>query len=285
MRITRPSSTRRQLWLANSLKAELLRLIKRRMSAAKRQDEDVEEWHELYSELNAVSEGFKVSFKTEPYAQVDRRCSMLAGPFFITPEFPAPAGASGLVMYPVVQFELSVLSTALEDTIGTGLLQLWFDIPSGQPLIRVIPQQVVESQAPVDFLVHPIDPDDAFPLPEWQEKDPVKNGVKTIRGLTSCGCQSTCDLSDTDCLVRSNEQDEWLRTLLAAFADATEASPEATGHMVAGGTLRAIQYNHSDVQMRPLLQFADWGSSGSAEIFFRTHKNKPTEFSFWACVN
>lgn len=285
MRITRPSKTRRKHWMAKNIQAELLRLLRLRIKAAKKQDDDVEEWEEIYSEIAAISEGFKVSLRSIPYAQVDRRCSMLAGPFFVTPELPAPVGESGIVMYPVVQFDLAVLSKALGDDIGTGLLQLWFDVKADKELIRVIPQAVLDSTEPTDFLVHPLDPDDSFPLADWLERDPVKNGVKIARGLVSYGYECTSDLSELVYFLDSeNAKDEWLSTLLAALSDVGDTDPASHGSVDAGGTLRVIQYNQSDIQMRRLLQLSDWGSSGSAEIFFRTHKGEATEFSFWSCV-
>jgi hypothetical protein len=280
MKITRPTKIKQQVELANNIKAELLRLVQLRLKAAQKSDEPTEELQDLKDELEAVSEVFSISKKHLPYAEADRCGSMLSGPFFVSKKFPAPVAKSG-ALYPIVQFDLAMLSKALQADAGCGLLQLWYDIKGNKELIRVIPADAVVPQDLIDLQVKPLDPDDSFPLPGWLERNPVQNGVEAVQGLVSCGVETHGNLADVYCEVFEGKND-WLRTLLTAF-DQITLTPTC-GVFSAGGTLQVIDYNHTDVKMRQLLKLSDWGSSGNAEIFFRPRKGKATEYAFWSSV-
>jgi len=280
MKITRPTKIKQQVELANNIKAELLRLVQLRLKAAQKSDEPTEELQDLQDELDSVSEVFSISKKRLAYKEVNRCGSMLSGPFFVSQKFPAPVSKSG-TLHPLVQFDLDVLSKALQADAGRGLLQLWFDIKGNKELIRVIPVDAVVPQDLIDFTVKPLDPDDSFPLPFWLEPDPVENGVEVVQGMVSRGVETHGNLADVYCDVFEGKND-WLRTLLTAFSQIT-LSPSC-GAFSAGGTLQVIDYNHTDVKKRQLLKLSDWGSSGNAEIFFRPKKGKGTEYAFWASV-
>jgi len=280
MKITRSADVKAQIKLANNAKKKLLSLIKKKIEAVQKTTSQTEEWQNLSDELSAVSEVFSVTTKAVPYAKVNRRGCLLSGPFFVSKEFPVPVGVSG-EMYPLVQFDLATLSKALGDDCGFGLLQLWYDLKAEKELIRVIPEGVIETQAMIEFRVNPLSGDDAFPLPFWIELDPVKNGVPVINALVSYGVECSSDLPDIYCHLFTDAKDP-LRALLTEFGPIAPWSN--AGNFKVGGTLSAIQYNFSDIKMRQLLRFADWGSSGSAEVFFRSQKGNSPEFSFWSCV-
>ena len=170
-----------------------------------------------------------------------------------------PLGESGQ-MHPLVQFDLDVLSKAVGSNLGSGLLQLWYDLKRENELIRTIPADAVETQELLDFQVEPLDDESAFPIPVWMELDPVKNGVEVVNGLVSRGVESGRGLSDCYCQLFSEPGDR-LRALLSEFE---RMSPRLSNDdFSVGGTLFVIQYNYSDVKMRQLLKFSDWGSSVS----------------------
>jgi hypothetical protein len=280
MKITRSADVKSQIKHANSAKRKLLRLIQKKREAAQKLGVQAEEWQNLSDELSAVSEVFSVTTKTVPYVKVNRRGCLLSGPFFVSKEFPIPIGATGQ-MHPLVQFDLAILSKALSDDCGSGLLQLWYDTKSQKELIRIIPMAAIETQDLLAFQVEKLSEDDAFPLPFWMELDPVKNGVQVISGLVSSGVDSGGDLFDIYCDLFADAKD-LIRLLLIDFAEMTPVAD--AGNFSVAGTLHVIQYNYSDIKMRQLLRFSGWGSSGSAEIFFKSNKDAPPKFSFSSCV-
>lgn len=279
MKITRSNEIESQVATINKSKAELLGLIQKRLEVAQDQGEATEVWQDLLGEVGAISEAFSVSKEIVPYDEVDRRGSFFSGPFFVSKEFPVPLGKSGQ-MRPLVQFDMDTLSKAVGSNLGSGLLQLWYDLKTHNDLIRIIPADAVETQDLVDFQVDPLDDQSAFPLPIWMELDPVENGVEVINGLVSIGFEATSWLSVPDSQP-SSDLDGQLCISMSEF----ERMSHGLGYddFLVGGTLFVIQYTYSDVKMRQLLRFSEWGSSGSAEIFFQSNPDGSTDFSFWAC--
>lgn len=280
MKIKRSPAVQAHLQLVNSMKSELLRMVKQRIGVAKRLKKSTTELQNLYEELNAVSELFGISTKNLPYDKVDRFSSMLSGPFFVSKKYPVPV-VDSREMFPVVQFDLAVLSQALEDDIGSGLFQLWFDVSSARKLIRIIPANALTTEELIDYQVLPLELDDAFPLPSWVELDPATNGVSVVQQLISRGIQPQTHFVDCYFDVFKDEDDLLIKPLMD-FGEIK--NKRESGECCIGGTLYGIQYNYTDVKMRQLIKLADWGSSGSAEVFFRSQKGKPTEYSFWSCV-
>lgn len=279
MKITRSTKIKQQIKLANNVKAELIRIINGRLNDSRDTGDQVDEWKNLLSEVQSVSEGFSVSQKTIPYDQVDRCSSMLTGPFYVSKDFPVPLGKNA-PLFPLVQLDLSIIAKALGDECGVGLLQIWFDVDSEKEFIRTISLDQIKNFEPIEFNVEALEQESSFPLPFWVEKNPVKNGVSVLQGLVSYGVQLEENLSHKYDLFEKS--DDWLATLLTIFGQIT--SRTVSKNFSVGGNLFSIQYNQSDVQMRQLMQLSDWGSSGSAEIFFRSNKEAPAEFAFWSCV-
>ena len=280
MKITRTAEIRSQIELVNSSKAELLRMITERIESAKRLRKSTSELQDLYEELDAVSEHFDISANKKPYAKVNRYSNMLSGPFFVSEKYPVPVVGSK-EMYPLIQLDLGDLSKALDAAIGAGLLQLWYDVSGEREFIRIIPTDELNDEELIAYQVDPLNPDDAFPLPIWMELDPVANGVNVVNEFISRGIQNKGEF--VDCYFRLFEnKDDLLRRSLMNFEKI--GHQESGGSFAVGGTLQAIQYNHTDVKMRQLLKFTAWGSSGNAEIFFRSRNDQATEYLFRSCV-
>ena len=281
MQIKRLIKTQSQTDSLNRIKNELLILIQERIVSLNKLKRSTNDLKDLFEELDAVSEGFDISSTITPYEKVDRCGSMLSGPFFVSGEFPIPI-VDSKEMYPLVQFDLSVLSEALRVEVGSGLLQLWYDKTSKQELIQIIPKEAMISEDLIEYKISPLNPNDSFPLPSWVELDPVTHGVHVINGLVSRGIENqNSDFVNCYYSVFENK-DDLLWKLLKDF-EKIECK-QSGGSLSVGGTLHVIQYNHTDVKMRQLIKFADWGSSGSAEIFFHSKTGQSTKYSFWSCV-
>jgi hypothetical protein len=280
MKIARSPEIKKQISLARDLKKRIIQEIDSRIEVLEKSNAVAEGLRSLRDEIESVSEAFSVNFKTVPYAKVNRRKSMLSGPFFVSKDFPVPVGVSR-AMYPLVQLEMSVLSKVVGENLGGGLFQLWYDIDADKELIRVVPDGAILCQELIEFTILQLSDDYLFPIPSWMDLDPFQNGVKVVESVISCGIQCDYDMTDQYHKIFS-EANDWLRTLLFVFERATPRV--STGYFELGGTLNVIQYNYEDVKMRKLFNLADWGSSGSADIFFRVNDSGISEFSFWSCV-
>lgn len=86
----------------------------------------------------------EISFK-----KVDRRASMLKGPFFINEEYPIPRKKDGKLMVPIVQSDLRDLSKLRGLPLGDGLLQAWWAWDEWE--CRVIPREIVRNSEPLPF--------------------------------------------------------------------------------------------------------------------------------------
>ena len=260
---------------------ELLRLIKNEISAAESKGIDVDAWNALLIEVELVAESFDLSLKACAFQDVDRRVSMLSGPFFTSNEHPVPAAGSD-VIFPVLQLELKELSAAIRDDLGDGLIQLWYDLKAQQELIRVIPITDVKGQTMTEFDWISVATENAFPMPHYWNLDPVGKGVQIISGLTSKGIQTDHDGFEASYFNASNDDKCWLWTLLQLFEKIAFA--KFTHPIQMFGTHGAIQYSASDVGMNRLIDVSDWGSTGHAQVFYKANKGHPTQFSFWNCV-
>jgi len=94
---------------------------------------------------------WKLDVSEKPFKDVDRRGSMLKGPFFITEEYPIPREPydDKRLMAPIIQADLRELSKLRGLPLGDGLLQVWS--VTGQWETRVIPRHVVDNDKPLPF--------------------------------------------------------------------------------------------------------------------------------------
>lgn len=281
MKIHKSRKIHEQVALANGLKAELVRLIRRKLRGAKLDEERSTLWHDLLREVELTEESFRVTLKECSAEKVNRRTSMLSGPFFTSDEFPIP-DAQSVMMFPVVQLELEELSAAAQDNLGDGLLQLWYDLGRQKEYIRVIPLTKVHSQEMTKFDWVPASSDDCFPIPLFWNTDPVGDRVQTISGLSSTGVQSHEMRIEACYMDLIDDESDWLWTLMKLFLKNTPYKFSSPVRMF--GTFYPIQYTAADVDMNCLIDIGDWGASGSAQIFYKTTKGQATLFSFLSCL-
>ncbi len=286
MRIHRTSNIREQVKLADRLQAELIRLIGRKISTAKQRGADSLDWENLLTEIALTAESFRITFKSCSSQNTDRRASMLCGPFFTSTAYPIPMGKSGAMM-PLVQLVLYQLSAAVQDPLGDGLLQLWCDTLSLEGVIRVIPRSKVleEAMEPFIFEVPKLcfgdDDFDGFPLPSWFNLDPVGDSIDVIDACMPGPFESQLDCSDYGRFL-NQILDKDLRNDLSKFEKI--AKEKTIENLTFFGTYPVIQYSNSDTNAFCLLSISDWGSSGSAEIFYKLNPGGATEYTFFSCV-
>ncbi len=262
--VTRSDEIRKQLEAMSALKRELLeRLAACFPLASDAADSDA---HGLINTIELSAESFDLEFDWVPLVTVDRRTSMISGPFFTSDEYPIPATGSGM-MCPVVQLDLRSASAASGDDLGDGLLQFWYDTSDSYPSeghIRVIPRDAIEGQAPTAFdWTAPSDLDESsLPMELWFQPD--QETVKTIRSLVSTGLRSQGSSIDVHWGELDDRFTDEMRERLQAFRDGTEY----TNSMHLFGTFYPIQYSASDVGMKCLFHFPQWGSDGNAQLYY-----------------
>jgi len=274
--VSRGDEVLQQLDAMSVLKRELLeRLASCFPLASDAEDSDA---HGLINTIELSAESFDLEFDWVPLATVDRRTSMISGPFFTSDEYPIPATGSGM-MCPVVQLDLRSASAASGDDLGDGLLQFWYDTSDSYPSeghIRVIPRDAIEGQAPTAFdWTAPSDLDESsLPVELWFQRD--QETVKIIRGLVSTGLRSQHSSIDVHWGELDDQFTDEIRERLQAFREGTEY----TNSMHLLGTFYPIQYSASDVGMKCLFHFPRWGSDGNAQLFYEVCGPDSFVFSF-----
>jgi hypothetical protein len=279
MRIQRPRRLVRQEILARELRAELLRLIRRRTGRSQLID-TAAGWQQLLRLVELSAPGYSVRTRTSRAADVDRRTSMLTGPFYTSEAFPVPADSAGRPMFPILQLELDEASAAIQQPLGDGLLQLWHGTADSSTSIRVVPLRRAYEDVPTPFTWNP-SPDVAMmPLPSQWNMDPEGNAVQEIVELVGTGFESQSEyiLACYDDI--GPEALGWLGTLLTLFG---EKAPQRTRgrerEVRLFGAFCPIQYSAADVGM-PCLMSMGWGSSGGAQLFYELRKGLAPRFEF-----
>ncbi len=219
--------------------------------------------------------------------EIDRTSTMLAGPFFTSIDFPIPTSSRTKKMTPVVQIDLRDMSELIEQPLGDGLLQLWYDRTKFEGHIRVIPRSKVNAKHVTKFDLVIGKRFDTFPLPfAWETY--LKGGdVKQVTGVISHGlrCQTSHLEMFKDKLSESMSQE--LLQEINNFERLTEGERQSDGEMVGKfcGTFRPIQYSAADADKKCLLNiWNDWGSSGGAQIFYDIASDGAVKFTFWDCL-
>ncbi len=81
MKITRSAEIKKQISLACDLKKRIIQEIDGRLGASGKSNAVAKDLQSLRDEIESVSEAFSVTLKTVLYVKVNRRKSMLSGPF------------------------------------------------------------------------------------------------------------------------------------------------------------------------------------------------------------
>ena len=185
-------------------------------------------------------------------------------------------------MLPLVQLQLEELSAAAQVELKGDLLQLWFDPAANKEHVRVIPRgkSNLEEATPFDCPAHTAF--EQWPIPIYWNRENGWPMIRTIVGLKSLGIESQG--SRIEAILDDLGEDEvsqWLQTLTKLFAQSTRRVASQTIGLL--GTFVPIQYGAEDVGMKCLLSIQGWGSSGGAQIFYKTKKDEELEFSFRSC--
>ncbi len=107
---------------------------------------------DLQQRLTFFQEGFNCLANPVRPGEIDRKCSMLSGPFFTTAKFEVPRDVdSDELLYPMVQLNLAAVSAATGVALGAGLLQLWWCTSQNASHVRVVPASEVARGKPTPF--------------------------------------------------------------------------------------------------------------------------------------
>ena len=234
----------------------------------------------LLAQVELAAETFDVVFNAMPVSKVDRACNMLSGPFFTSKRHPIPS-ANGEMLYPIVQLDLRTASEISGETLGNGLLQLWYDIDEFETTVRVIPRaEVVVSEAS-DFEFKPAQKFDGFPLPFSWDSDPLGEKVQVFKALEAKGFASQRDYFEVY-LTEISENEEVPEELWESFELFERKSSIKTKSIFQlFGSFSPIQYSAADVGKKCLFNIGgDWGSSGNAQVFYAFDKSGKVSFTF-----
>jgi hypothetical protein len=215
-----------------------------------------------------------------PLLDVDRRKSMLAGPFFTSEEYPWPV-ADGKHNIPIVQIDLRDLSNLSGEGVGDGLLQLWILGDSDVGDIRVIPRDMVDSSDLTNDI-----PTTATMNLDWGCFAECLNGegdaVYVIRGFSGPVFSMYSSLESFD-----DKSADGIAELSTVMELATKIKGELGGHH-AFGSFSPVQYSPGECENVLIALDSDlpffWGDSGNAQIFYTLKESGDPVFSFrWSC--
>jgi hypothetical protein len=230
--------------------------------------------------LRSASEGFIPILTAVAVNKVDRKTSMLGGPFFTCDDYPMPTSISGSLA-PIIQLDLQILSAISGKDFGDGLLQFWYDTDwdnDSRDLIRVIPSDVLNT-APMT----PFEPTGKIldviysPVPEELIFTTARDKVDIITGFESMGLHSQTGYLDIYTDTLTEEQLSSISNLLADFIKLTDLPDKF--HLF--GSFYPIQYSSPDIGSgQTLVHFPEWASSGNSQLFYCLYENGNMSFDF-----
>jgi hypothetical protein len=227
--------------------------------------------------LCSAAEGFIPVVTTTAVNQVDRKASMLAGPFFTCNEYPLPESSSG-TLAPIIQLDLQVLSQLSGKDFGDGLLQVWCDTDwnnDSRDFIRVVPRDVLNNASMTPFEASDVA---AGPVPEEWIFDVSWDEVDVISGFESMGFHAQTSYLDVYAADLTEDQLSSISDDLSKFITLTDL----TNRFHLFGSFYPIQYSTADVgyDWDCLVHFPEWGSSGNAQVFYCLYEKGNMSFTF-----
>lgn len=278
--ISRSKAVLEQVKKANALKRQIITKTLDLFPYISEEESEGSEERSFLRQMERSSESFDVIFETYSPDKIDRTVSMLSGPFYTCKGYPIPK-ANSKMMYPIVQIDLRVASEIIGERLGDGLLQLWYESENFQGEVRVIPRPNIDMSKATKFAFVPHEDMDGFPLPLRWESDPLGTEVRVISRFKSTGISSQNEyaelyLSDMDVPTAFEK-------LVEKFQKLTVDKGSNFFHLF--GTFYPIQYSAADARGKCLCHIGgDWGSSGSAQIFYDIAENGSVSFAFWDCL-
>lgn len=233
-------------------------------------------WANILLAANLGSEAIRVEVEEIVAEDVDRMGSMLAGPFFVSKQYPMVKGG-----YPVVQLDLRLASAISGRALGDGLLQLWERAEFGELHIRVIPRDAVSAALLTPFKTDKLrDQADTAVGLDWNS-DPARGVVQVFKSYVSCGFQSEQmedSLDEALSLSDLAKPPTSLLKLIQRFHASVAQAERGAREIQLFGSFQFIQYTHTTIG-KHLLFTIPYGASGSAEVFFDVGANGQVAFS------
>ena len=227
----------------------------------------------LCKTIELSAEGFKLILTETPVCSVDRKSSMLSGPFFSSAERPNYWDG----MFPIIQLDLREISQLAGRDFGDGLFQFWYEPGADADMQDAfeIPRSEVEGQVMTPFGSGEDEDEDEDESPPYEEEIYKKSSetVKVISGYESIGIQSQAsidDLSDNDF---PDDLKRLIQVDLNRFVDITKSKDVL--HVL--GSFYPIQYSAADIGMPCLIHFPQWNGVGNAQVFI----DPPGRFEFY----
>jgi len=233
--------------------------------------------------LELSAEGYKLILKDTPVSEVDRKSSMLSGPFFSSKEHVSYWGDM-----PIIQLDLREISQLAGKDFGDGLFIFYYepDQEADMQDASSIPRSEVETQAMTPFGQGEIDDEESGDEDEDEDEDEQLDSpyeeeifqkssdtVKVIVGYESIGMQSQVSTieylsEDLPESIKSNIQDD-----LNQFIKLTNSKD--VFHIL--GSFYPIQYDVTEVAVPCLVHFPQWNATGNAQIFM----SSPGHFQYY----
>jgi len=280
MKIKRSEKIANQVKEATDLRLKLLSQLRQ---YKKIDGSEVNSIDRLVQAIELSAEGYKLILKDTPVSEVDRKSSMLSGPFFSSKEYISYWGTM-----PIIQLDLREISQLAGRDFGDGLFIFYYEPEEEADMQDAfsIPRAEVETQAMTPFGQGEVDDeesgDDADNENEDEElESPYEeeifrkssDTVKVIVGYESIGMQS--QVSTIEFLfeelpesIKLNIKDD-----LNLFTKLTKSKD--VFHIL--GSFYPIQYDVNEVAMPCLVHFPQWNATGNAQIFM----SSPGHFEYY----
>jgi hypothetical protein len=282
MEIRRSPAVVAQLKEATALRTKLIDNLTAALGASieKSRSKKPKPKNSLLQTIELSAEGFAPILTSVPITELDRRASMLAGPFFTSPKHPIPETSNGMRL-PVVQLDLSEMSELSGQELGNGLLQLWCErdwSSTNRGYTRVISRQDVMGQTLTPFEYSAPREDETLPMPEELIFNAGWDRVDVISGYESMGIQCQTGYLDVYTEDVTEEVFDLIADELERFQELTELDNRL--HMF--GSFYPIQYSAVDVGIgwKCLVHFPTWGSEGNAQVFYHLDAEGNIDFRF-----
>ena len=280
MKIKRSEKIVNQVKEATDLRLKLLSQLRQ---YKKIDGSEVNSIDRLVQAIELSAEGYKLILKDTPVSEVDRKSSMLSGPFFSSKEYISYWGNM-----PIIQLDLREISQLAGRDFGDGLFIFYYEPEEEADMQDAfsIPRAEIETQAMTPFGQGEVDDeesgDDADNENEDEElESPYEeeifrkssDTVKVIVGYESIGMQS--QVSTIEFLfeelpesIKLNIKDD-----LNLFTKLTKSKD--VFHIL--GSFYPIQYDVNEVAMPCLVHFPQWNATGNAQIFM----SSPGHFEYY----
>jgi len=280
MKIKRTAKIARQVKESTDLRSKLVSQLNQYKTI---DDIEAGSIYWLVQAIEFSAEGYKLILKDTPVSEVDRKSSMLSGPFFSSKENVSYWGTM-----PIMQLDLREISQLAGKDFGDGLFIFYYEPDEEADMQDAfsIPRSELETQEMTPFGQGEVDDEESGDDAENEDEDEELESpyeeeifrkssdvVKVIVGYESIGMQSqvsTIELlfEDLPESIKPNIKDD-----LNLFTKLTKSKD--VFHIL--GSFYPIQYDVNEVAMPCLVHFPQWNATGNAQIFM----SSPGHFEYY----